>query len=101
MYDPLDDIEGFIDMLNRGVIPGRDGQPLLAGRQAIERIKSALFSSMMKRQCDVYPIPGITTPEVRSLGHTLGSEEQNDTEQGPENTKTKLHKSCLSDNSSS
>ena len=89
MYNPLDDIKGFIEMLNRGTIPGRDGQPLLAGQGAIERIKSALFSSMMKRQCEVYPIPGITAPEVRNLGHTHGSEEQKDTEQGPENKKTK------------
>ena len=89
MYDPLDDIEGFIEMLSRGVIPGRDGRPLLADQQATEQIKSALFSSMMKRQCEVFPIPGITAPEVRKRGLTHGSEEQEDTKPGPENKKNK------------
>ena len=64
MYNPLDDIESFIEMLSRGVIPGEDGQPLLAEQEFIERIKSALFYSMMKRQCGTFPIPGITAPAV-------------------------------------
>ena len=64
MYNPLDDIESFIEMLSRGVIPGEDGQPLLAEQEFIERIKSALFRSMMKRQCETLPIPGITAPAV-------------------------------------
>ena len=64
MYNLLDDIEAFIEMLSRGVIPGEDGQPLLAEQELIERIKSALFYSMMKRQCGTFPIPGITAPAV-------------------------------------
>ena len=68
MYNILDDIASLIDMMEQGVLPDLQGNPVKVTQEQIAQMKRALHKDMWKGKVPVHPIPGISAPPTRQAG---------------------------------
>ena len=68
MFNVLDDIASLIDMMEQGVLPDLQGNPVKVTQEQIAQMKRALHKDMWKGKVPVHPIPGISAPPTRQAG---------------------------------